>query len=163
MRDRRTYSSPPCFMHDVDPTYSGYLSNSDILELLNTLLEAERAGARGVGAMSREPANATVQPLLAEVAHDEARFCGMLSEHIKRLGGRPSRVTGSFYSKLLARKTLADQLDLLDRGQSWVARQLRENLPRIADDALHADLKEMLDVHERNIARCRLPEVPNKT
>ena len=82
----------------------------------------------------------------------------MLTRNIKRLGGRPSRVTGNFYGKLLARETLAEQLDLLDRGQSWVVRELQSNLPKIEDETLHDDLKVMLDVHERNIARCRIPE-----
>lgn len=160
MNDRRTYSSPPCFLHEVDPAYSGYLSNEDTVELLNTLLEAERAGARGVAAMSQDPDSAEIKPLLDEVAGDEARFCGMLTRHIKRLGGRPSRVTGSFYGKLLARETLRARLEFLDRGQSWVVRELQEALPRIADDTLHADLVDMLRVHERNIARCRPPEPP---
>lgn len=158
MRERRTYSSPPCFLHEVDPVYAGYLSGDETIEFLNTLLEAERAGARGVGDMSRDPGNEELRPLLAEVAEDEARFCGMLTAHIKRLGGRPSRVTGNFYGKLLARESLRERLEFLDRGQSWVVKELREKLPRIHDDALHADLRQMLTVHEQNIARCRLPD-----
>jgi hypothetical protein len=34
----------------------------------------------------------------------------------------------------------------------WVVRKLRELLPRVRDNSLHADLSEMLRSHEANIA-----------
>src|SRR3546814_2777322 len=43
------YASPPCSMHELDPAYLGYLSTAETIELLNELLEGERAGARAVG------------------------------------------------------------------------------------------------------------------
>ncbi len=47
----------------------------------------------------------------------------------------------------------ADRLRCLNRGQAWVVRKLEELLPRVRDDALHADLREMLDNHKLNISR----------
>ena len=49
---------------------------------------------------------------------------------------------------------MAARLAFLNRGQGWVARKLREALPRIAEDDVHAALKEMLETHDANIARC---------
>jgi hypothetical protein len=89
------------------------------------------------------------------VAKDEARFCAMLSRHIRRLGGSPSAATGAFYGKLVALAPSGDWQGLLDRGQSWVVRRLDAMLPRIGDEALHADLTAMRDVHLRNIDRCK--------
>ncbi|HEY9539453.1 MAG TPA: DUF6306 domain-containing protein, partial [Kiloniellaceae bacterium] len=89
-----------------------------------------------------------------EVAMDEARFCGMLTRHVTRLGGTPSRATGAFYDKVVALDSPADRLALVNRGQGWVVRRLREALGRIADGALQSDLEDMLQVHESNIARC---------
>lgn len=155
------FASPPCFMHELDPSYLGQMSREEMLDLLNRLLEAERAGARGVGEMSAgardtrpDTAGDRNRATLGEIAKDEARFCAMLSRHIRRLGGTPSSKTGTFYDKLIALKTLAERLDFLDRGQGWVVAKLRDALPRIGDDALHRDLKTMLDVHERNIRQC---------
>jgi nitronate monooxygenase len=54
----------------------------------------------------------------------------------------------------MAVKPQGAQLDLLNRGQGWVARRLAEALPRIADAALHEELSEMLDAHVRNIRQC---------
>jgi 5-formyltetrahydrofolate cyclo-ligase len=148
------FASPPCALHELEPTARGYLSRAETLELLRELLEAERAGARGVGAMSREQIAECGHTLLRSVAMDEARCCAMLTRQIVRLGGTPSLATGAFYDKLLAVKEPDRRLDLLNRGQGWVARKIREALPRIEDDALHHDLKDMLELHERNIAAC---------
>jgi hypothetical protein len=91
---------------------------------------------------------------LREVAMDEARFCAMLVRQVTRLGGAPSRVTGAFYDKVIALNSPAERLALLNRGQDWVARRLREALKRLADPALLPDLEEMLETHEHNVARC---------
>ena len=103
------------------------------------------------GAEAADPAARTA---LREVGIDEARFCAMLTRHVERLGGTPSKATGAFVDKALAVSGDAPRLDFLNRGQGWVVKRLNEMLPKIADAALHADLANMLDVHERNIARC---------
>jgi hypothetical protein len=128
-------------------------SGTPLLDLLGQLLEGERAGARGVGIMSRQAQNARARAELTDIAKDEARFCAMLTRHITRLGGAPSAATGAFYDKLMAIEDPVQRLDFLDRGQGWVVRKLREALPGIADDALRADLADMLETHERNLAR----------
>ena len=147
-------ASPPCFLHELDEAWLGYMTRPEVLELLNRLLEAERAGARGVGLMSRQEPAASRRDALRRVAADEAAFCAMLARHIVRFGGAPSRATGAFYDKLASLDTVGRRLELLDRGQGWVARKLREALPRIADDPLYRDLRDMLETHEANIARC---------
>lgn len=150
----RGYASPPCFMHQLDPSYLGYSSRTDTLALLNELLEGERAGARGVGEMGRQAAGEQARTALFEIARDEARFCAMLIRHISRFSGTPSRVTGAFHEKLSAVESLDERLDLLNRGRGWVVRRLREAIPRIADLPLRADLQEMLEVHQRNTEQC---------
>jgi hypothetical protein len=104
-------------------------AGTTLLDLLGQLLEAERAGARGVGIMSRQAQNARARAALTDIARDEARFCAMLTRHITRLGGVPSTATGAFFDKLMAIEDPAQRLDFLDRGQGWVARKLREAPP----------------------------------
>src|SRR5690606_36517708 len=118
------------------------------IEHLNTLLEAERAGARGLAEMARRCDEPGLCAALREIATDEASFCVMLTCHIERLKGEPSHATGAFYDKLLARGTLAEQLDLLDRGQGWVVEKLRETLPKLPPSDLRIDLRDMMEVHE---------------
>ena len=128
-------------------------SATALLDLLGQLLEGERAGARGVAIMSRLAKDERSRAALGAIARDEARFCAMLSRHITRLGGEPSTATGAFYDKLLAIEDTRQRLDFLDRGQGWVVRKLREILPGIDDPELRDDLADMLETHERNIAR----------
>lgn len=147
------FASPPCMLHEVDPVYLGYMSEAEMVDFLNELLEAERAGASGVGEMAA-PSDAAHRPLLQSVAADEARFCAMLTRHIVRLHGRPTPATGKFLDKLRATEGLEAKLNLLNRGQGWVVKKLREGLQKIDDPMLYADLREMLEAHEANIASC---------
>lgn len=150
--DHGGFASPPCLLGELDPVWRGAMDRDEIINLLNTLLEAERAGARGLTVMASEY-EGDLQRELKTLALDEARWCAMLSAHIKRFGGTPTSVTGSFLEKLLAKPTLASRLSLLDRGQGWVVIKLEESLPRIFDAALQRDLTEMRDGHRDNIAR----------
>jgi hypothetical protein len=148
------YASPACLLHEVDPEYLGYLSAAEMIALLNQLLEGERAGARGVTEIVRNGVGVSDHFVLLDIAKDEGHFCVMLARHIFRLGGTPSPRTGAFYAQLMALNVLRERIDFLNRGQAWVVRKLQEVLPRIGDNALHSDLKNMLDVHDRNIERC---------
>jgi len=104
--------------------------------------------------MKAASGDAALTELLDAVARDEARFCAMLSRHVGRLGGTPSRATGAFYDKVMALDSPAARLALLNRGQDWVVRRLREATARIADGALLTDLGDMLEAHRHNIDRC---------
>jgi hypothetical protein len=148
------FASPPCMMHEVDPAYFGAMPAGELIDLLNALLEAERAGVRVTSVYGAEAADPASREALREVGIDEARFCAMLTRQVERLGGAPSKATGAFAGKAIAVAGDAARLDFLNRGQGWVVKRLKEVLPKIADEQLHADLKDMLDVHERNIARC---------
>ena len=147
-------SSPPCFLQVVDPAYQGYLGRDDLLALLNELLEAERAGAKVARTMTADAGGGPAEDTLKVLAMDEAHFCAMLAGHIKRLEAVPSQRTGAFREKVLALGGMDDRLRLLNRGQGWVVRKLKEALPRINGEALHSDLANMLSVHETNIRKC---------
>src|SRR3546814_8980732 len=83
---------------------------------------------------------------------DEARWCAMLAGQIKRLGGSPSGACGAFYDKVMALDEPVERLALLNRGQGWVVRKLDAMIPRVKDEVLHADLRELADSHVENIA-----------
>jgi len=76
----------------------------------------------------------------------------MLLRHLKVFGSEPSSKVGAFYGKAMAIADLHERVAFLNRGQGWVVRKLREMLPRVRDDRLHADLTDMLRSHEANIA-----------
>jgi rubrerythrin len=147
----RPYASPVCYAHEFEQPP---MTNDEIIALLNTLLEGERAGAQGLNDLAKACRAPSLAQLLRDVARDEGRYCVMLRSHVKRLGGEPTDATGVFYEKLMAREGLAEQMKLLDRGQSAVVRMIDAALPRIVDPALRDDFVEMRETHVRNIARC---------
>jgi hypothetical protein len=146
-------ASPVCYAAEADDVYMGYAGREEIVTALNELLEAERAGAKVALPSSTSEGPASYLALMRQVRADEARWCAMLSRQIKRLGAAPSRKTGAFKDKALAISDPAERLAFLNRGQSWVVRKLEALQPRIRDDGLHRDLREMLDSHQANIAQ----------
>jgi 5-formyltetrahydrofolate cyclo-ligase len=151
--DGAAVSSPVCYADEAAPEYFGYLSREETLALLNELLEAERAGVKVAGVFAGEQ-EGDAAASLAALQRDEARCCGLLARLIRHLDGEMSRATGAFQAKALAVQGGTERLRFLNRGQGWVVRRLQEALPRIRDEAVHAGLQQMLELHERNVAHC---------
>ena len=147
------FSSPACSMHEANDAYMGYADKDELATFLNELLEAERAGARVTLESARAAGTGPLAELLRTVQRDEARWCAMLVRRVKALDEEPSPETGALYGKAMAVAELRERIAFLNRGQGWVVQKLREILPRVRDNQLHADLCEMLRSHEINIAR----------
>lgn len=146
-------ASPPCFAGEAEDSYMGYATREEILADLNTLLEAERAGAFVAMASFRlEGADHDYADLMHEVRMGESRWCAMLTRQIERLGGTPSEHTGDFREKVLAISDPMERLAFLNRGQGWVVRKLNEMCPRIRDEELYFSLTAMRDAHVEAIA-----------
>jgi len=129
------------------------LGRDDLLDFLNAMLEAERAGAKALLHIARDTKRNDVAALAKEIHKDEARWCAMLTTAIRRLEGDPSSRTGQFYEKVMAIPEDNARLGFVNRGQEWVVRKLREALPKVTDPGLSDNLSEMLSSHEDNIAR----------
>lgn len=145
-------SSPACSMHEADDAYMGYIGKDELTALLNELLEAEHAGARVTLESARAAGSGPIAELMRRIQHDEAHWCGVLADHVRVLGEAPSLKVGAFYAKAMAIADLGERITFLNRGRAWVVRKLREILPRVRSDQLHADLAEMLQSREANIA-----------
>ncbi|HTO42066.1 MAG TPA: nitronate monooxygenase [Rhizomicrobium sp.] len=151
--DETSSASPTCYAKEADDSYMGYASRDELLAFLNELLEAERAGARVTARTSSDASDPAIKTLMREIYHDEAHWCAMLLRWIANLDGAASPKVGAFYEKCMVISDLRERMAFLNRGQGWVARKLREMLPKTRDDALHADFADMLKSHEENIAR----------
>lgn len=145
-------ASPACSMHEAADAYMGYADKDELVAFLNELLAAERAGARVCHESARQAGDGPLAELLRGIQRDEARWCALLIRHLKARAATPSPRAGAFYGKAMAIADLGERIVFLNRGQGWVARKLREILPRLRDDRLHADLALMLRSHEANIA-----------
>ena len=125
----------------------------DLTSELNTLLEAERAGARVGAALVKQAESMPVSwQDLAKVIHDdEVHWARALFEALRAMGCEPSDRVGDFYERAMAIDGFEARLAFVNRGQGWVAKKLRELLPCVTDEELHATLQAMLDAHVVNI------------
>lgn len=128
---------------------------SELVDLLNRLLESERAGAKVLAAFLNDCERDTpAWRQLAAVQRDEAKNCAILIDLIQRMNGKPSATTGDFLGKALAVEGTAARLRFLNRGQKWVVRKISEALPRLEQDFVCGALFAMQESHLLNIELC---------
>lgn len=152
-------------MNSIPPQSSASLPEADsarattdsartaLLDALNELLEAERAGARVAMETGRSITAPELAALVEDIHKDEVRWCSMLMRTIKSLGATPSSATGAFHGKAMAIADLDERLKFLNRGQAWVTRKLQALIPQVDDARARADLTDMLQAHHQNISR----------
>jgi 5,10-methenyltetrahydrofolate synthetase len=131
------------------------MAQAELASLLNTLLEAERAGAKVVAAFLTELSlDSGGQATLIAIQRDESRNCAVLIGLLRYIGATPSRATGNFLNLALAIQGDRERLAFLNRGQSWVGRRIAAALPRIADPRIREEMQAMHDSHLVNIGAC---------
>src|SRR5271163_1654032 len=97
-------------------------------DFLNVLGEAERAGGRVLHELTDQAQSLELREMLRKVGHDEGYYAGELAAHVRRLGGTPSNRTGDFVDKVRAVDNFKGKLELLNRGQRWVVRNIGEQV-----------------------------------
>ncbi|MDX5363565.1 MAG: DUF6306 domain-containing protein [Pseudazoarcus pumilus] len=138
----------------TDDTNTTPMSDAELAELFNTLLECERAGVKVLTEYEKDFAgNEQAIELVVASRHDEGKYCKLMFDYLRELGADVSRNTGSFAEKALAVEGKAERLAFLNRGQGWVAREVAKALPRVPYAHMREGLQEMLDTHRDNITR----------
>lgn len=127
---------------------------TDVVEQLNRLLAAERAGVEALSRLVEQAPTPEMRTLFSQIRDDEAWVCAGLVGCLARLGRRPTLAKGDFAVKVLALPALPDRVRLLNRGQRWVVERIDGLLPRDLDEDTRAFLAEMRAVHLRNVRRC---------
>ena len=97
-----------------------------LLDFYNMLLEAERAGVLVLDELLRQVEGRRLKTLLKKFLRDEGVNCRILMTLIHDLDAQPTNKTGTFVDKVHALNNLEDKIQLLIRGQEWVARKIRE-------------------------------------
>lgn len=122
-----------------------------LLELLNALLEAERAGVETANYLMKHFPSGKLDAQYKQLKQDEAWSCSGLHKAVIREGGKPSMKVGAFADKVVALDTLQEKLVLLNKGQAWVARKIDEAIACGTKPETEEFLKEMKDKHHTNI------------
>ena len=130
-----------------------------LVDRLNELLEAERAGVETLTLLWLEARPPETRKLFEEVRDGEAWSCAGLVRSIRQLGGVMSDGTGDFAKKVMSEPSLAGRLCLLNRGQGWVVKRLDGLLGEPLPATVREFLEEMKARHVANIGACeRLAE-----
>jgi nitronate monooxygenase len=118
-------------------------------DILNLLLESERAGVAALDGLVRQVDNEDLKRLLAISREDEAATVSSLQVLIANRGGQPSTKTGAFAAKVAAAPTLRERLRLLIHGEEWVARKVEEAMAIAQADnqAVQEYLRKMAQRH----------------
>jgi nitronate monooxygenase len=97
-------------------------------QVLNLLLESERAGVVALDALAGQARQTELRQLLLTSKEDEAATVKRLEELITEDGGTPSVKVGPFAAKIAALSSQRERLNLLIHGEEWVARKVEEAL-----------------------------------
>jgi uncharacterized protein DUF6306 len=131
------------------------MTDAELVDFLNRMLEAERAGARAlVIFMDDWPRHGPEWQTLRKVHDDEAHNCALIGEQLKRRGRDYSHATGEFYSKAIAVKGARERIGFLVKGLRWAIREFEQALPRIDDPAVKQLFGGMRERHQRSATAC---------
>ncbi len=128
---------------------------NDVIQALNDLLEAERAGVEALVDLTRMSADRGEREMLQRIGGDEAGACASLREQIEALGGMPSRRVAPLLAQMRSRDYFAARLRLFTQQQQTMLESLRTLL---GSHQLPMEVRELLveldHVHAPNIAWC---------
>ncbi len=123
-----------------------------MITILNQLLEAEKAGVLTLDFLKKEYTQ--VELPFNEIKEDEAWSVAGLIASIKRENGVVSTATGDFLDKVKVKDGLIQRLELLNKGQGWVARKIDDLLAMDIQQETRDFLTEMKVKHLENIQAC---------
>lgn len=122
-----------------------------LADFYRILLEAERAGVQSINYILPSVDDGDLKLLMTRYLRDEGMNCQILISFIKNLGIDPGNKTGDFVEKIRSLKTTGEQIDLLIKGQEWVARQIRKNRDLIDTVSAMLFLEAVKVQHEENV------------
>jgi len=128
---------------------------STVVDRLQELLEAERAGVKCLAAMADAEPDGERKTFYLRLRDDEGRYCAGLFRLIEARGVAPHGRTGAFAEKVLALASDRERLALLVKGQAWVVRKIDEMPGGDLTEDERAFLAAMREGHVVNIEACQ--------
>jgi hypothetical protein len=122
-----------------------------LLNFCNMILEAERAGVTALSELNMQVEDQRLKPILEKFLRDEGVNCRILVSLIHDLNAKPSDRTGEFVDKIRALDNLDEKIQLLIRGQAWVARKIREFQSHLPTGSAYLFMDAIKVQHEENV------------
>ena len=138
-------------------------AEAELVDFLNRMLEAERAGARAlVVFMDDWPRNGAEWTTLRRIHEDEAHNCALIGGELKRRGRDYSHATGDFFQKATSIQDKKERIAFLIKGLKWAIRKFERSLLRRPAEVF-APFSELWGLQRRDL-RCfgKLPALGNR-
>jgi hypothetical protein len=129
----------------------GKIDTMKLLDFYNMLLEAERAGVTVLSELNMQVEDRRLKPILEKFLRDEGVNCRILVSLIHDLNAKPSDKTGAFVDKMRALDNLDEKIQLLIRGQAWVARKIREFQNHLPTGSAYLFMDAIKVQHQENV------------
>ena len=123
-----------------------------LLNFYNMLLGAERAGVTVLSELNMQAENQRIKPILKKFLRDEGVNCRILASLIHDLNAKPSDKIGAFVDKIRVLDNLDEKIQLLIRGQAWVARKIKEFRFNLPAGSAYLFIEAIKVQHEENVA-----------
>jgi len=117
-------------------------------DALDLLLESERAGALALEDLSSKVEE--LRRFIAAARDNEAANAARLTTLIVQAGAKPSKRIGPFAAKMAALDSIPERLELLARGESWVARKIEAALELAPDSGPICEFLTAMANHHRH-------------
>jgi uncharacterized protein (TIGR02284 family) len=134
------------------------MENDKVVDVLNDLIETCRDGEMGFQEASENVKDRDLKRFFADTAQQRAAFAGEVQEHVRALGGDPSKrgsVAGSMHRAWMSIKGTLSGKD--DQGILNEAERGEDSAVKAYEEALQQDLPQavqrLLDVQYREILR----------
>ena len=124
---------------------------TNLMDFYNMLLEAERAGVKVLSELLYLTEDQRLRKYLKKFLRDEGMNCHILASLVHDLDAKPTDKTGAFVEKVMALDTLEEKIELLIRGQSWVARKIEEFRHLVPEGSQTLFLSAIKLQHEENV------------
>lgn len=147
-------ASSACSMAEADPTYFGFMSASESLDLVLSLLKSVRATAEAAMEIALFGKQSHRTATYLDLAYGGIHASMLLRGAANRLTPEVQRDVGTAMASTV---TAANQRVLNDtelfRLHDQLAREIRAALPKISEPRLYNDLTKILRLQERALAR----------
>lgn len=127
-----------------------------LVERMQELLEAERAGVICLEQLAFRSEDKRLNQLFTQLRNDEGKFCMMLHRLILERQAVPGGAVGAFAEKVMALEDMREQVALLVKGQEWVVRKIAELPQEELNEEETQFFTEMRVAHARNCELCRM-------
>jgi len=127
-----------------------------LVERMQELLEAERAGVACLEQLAFLATDKRLNQFFTQLRNEEVKSCTMLHRLILERQAVPSGSVGGFAEKVMALEDKREQVALLVKGQEWVIRKITELPQEELNEEEAQFFTEMRVTHARNSELCRM-------